>query len=75
MCVCVCVCVGVFLSRSRFIYNFSFQFDLGFNVVSDLIPFVDDSSDRITDMKCGKKSIFMKQIYERSKSALTKDIQ
>ena len=74
MCVCVCVC-ACFSHTTWFIHNFLFQFDLGYNVLSDLIPFVDDSSDRITDRKCGKKSIFMKQIYERSKSALTKDFR
>ena len=68
---CVCVCVS---QTARFIYNLSFQFDLGHNVVSDLIPFVEDSLkfvetsvNKVKDFKC-ETSSFVKQIYERSTS-------
>ena len=83
-CVCVrtyvCVCVRVCVSQTaRFIHNLSFQFDLGHNVVSDLIPFVEDSLklvkasvNKVKDFKC-ETSSFVKLMYERSRSHLTKD--
>ena len=76
MCVCACVCVS---QTARFIHTLSFQFDLGHNVVSDLIPFVEDSLklvkasvNKVKDFKC-ETSSFVKLMYERSRSHLTKD--
>ena len=77
---CVCACVRVCVSQTaRFIHNLSFQFDLGHNVVSDLIPFVEDSLklvkasvNKVKDFKC-ETSSFVKLMYERSRSHLTKD--
>ena len=79
-CVRMCVCVRVCVSQTaRFIHNLSFQFDLGHNVVSDLIPFVEDSLklvkasvNKVKDFKC-ETSSFVKLMYERSRSHLTKD--
>ena len=51
-----------------YLYCLSFQFDLDLNVVSDLILFVDAHMAGVTATECGQKSVFMKQVHERSKS-------
>ena len=37
-------------------------------MVSDLILFVDAHMAGVTTTECGQKSVFMKQVHERSKS-------